>query len=261
MTQHVRAGLRLAVSMFTALPVPRRWHDHDLAAARAAVPWLPFVGAALGAGSGLVASAVLARSDSAELLAAALALGLLGLATRGLHLDGLADTADGLGSRAPAERALEIMRQSDIGPFGVVAIVVVLLVDVAALATAVGGDTWRAPAALAVAAATGRIAVVYATLPGSHAARPDGFGALVAGRGSLAAAVPLTAGVLLASAGLATATDADVLGWTVAPAAALALSALLARHAARRLGGVTGDVFGALIEITTAATLVGLALA
>ena len=261
MTSRVLAGLRVALSMFTALPVPRRWHDHDLDAARAAVPWLPLVGAALGGGSGLVASAVLARSDSAGLLAAALAIAALALVTRGLHLDGLADTADGLGSRAPAERALDIMRQSDIGPFGVVTIVSVLLVDVASLATASSGDTWRAPAALAVAAAAGRIAVLHATLPGLPAARPGGFGALVAGRGSLAVAVPLTVALVLASAGLAALTDADVLGWTIAPAAALVLAAVLTRHVARRLGGVTGDVFGALVEITTAATLVGLALA
>ena len=60
----------------------------------------------------------------------------LALLTRGLHLDGLADLADGLGSGQPAATALDIMRRSDIGPFGTVTLVLVLLTQVAALAHA-----------------------------------------------------------------------------------------------------------------------------
>lgn len=255
-----RAGLRLAVAMFTALPVPRRWHGHTDAAARALL-WLPVVGAGLGGLAGLVAAAVLARDGAASALAAVLAVAALAVLTRGLHLDGLADTADGLGSGAPAERALAIMRQSDIGPFGVMAAALVLLVDVTALATATAGDIWHPAEALAVAAATGRLAVVHAAARSVSAARPGGFGSLVAGSATWPRALLLTAVVLAGGAGLAAAAGANVIGWLVAQVVALLVAAALRLHTTRRLGGVTGDVFGALIEVATAVTLVGLALA
>jgi adenosylcobinamide-GDP ribazoletransferase len=256
----VSTGVRLALAMFSAVPVPASWHRSTLAAPRALL-WLPIVGAALGAAAGLVATAVLARDGTAGTLAAALAVAALAALTRGLHLDGLADTADGLGARAPAERALAIMKQSDIGPFGVVAIAVVLLVDVTALALVSTGDRWTPVAVLAVAAATGRLAAVHAAVPGVPAARPGGFGSLVAGTASWPRTIALTAVVLGGGAALAVAVDRDVIGWVVAQCAALLVAVALRVHTTRRLGGVTGDVFGALIEVTTAASLVGIALA
>jgi adenosylcobinamide-GDP ribazoletransferase len=253
-------GLRTALGMFTVLPVPRSWHG-DGPDARAALRWLPLVGAVLGGLAGLPVAAVLGRERGAVLLAAAVGVATLALLSRGLHLDGLADTADGLGSRATAERALEIMRRSDIGPFGVVAIVLVLLVEVGALTTIAGQGVWVGAAALAVAAATGRLAAVHAAVPRVRSAREAGFGALVAGGVPPLGAALLTAAVLGAGAALAAAVAADPLAWPVAQAAALLITAGLRRHVTRRLGGVTGDVFGALIEGATAATLVGLALA
>ncbi|NEC49139.1 adenosylcobinamide-GDP ribazoletransferase, partial [Actinospica acidiphila] len=77
--------------------------------------------------------------------------------TRGLHLDGLADTADGLGSGRPAEDALRIMKQSDVGPFGVLTLVLVLLVQVAALAQAYGGSWARGVLAAVVSAVAARV--------------------------------------------------------------------------------------------------------
>lgn len=254
-------GLRLAVAMFTATPVPRSWHEVSLDRAPATLRWLPFVGAALGALCGLAATAVVARSSGAALLGAALSVGLLAWLTRGLHLDGLADTADGLGSRAPAERALAIMRQSDIGPFGVVTVVLVLLVDVVALATVTGSDSWRATAALAVAVATGRLAVLVGAARGVPAAREGGFGALVAGTARPLIVLLLTVVVLAGGAATAAAVGASPLGWAASQAAALLLAGGLRVKCVLRFGGVTGDVFGALVEVATAATLVGLALA
>ncbi|MDP9092219.1 MAG: adenosylcobinamide-GDP ribazoletransferase, partial [Actinomycetota bacterium] len=161
-----RGGLKLAIAMFTILPVPPRWHT---AATREnttdTVRWLPLLGAGVGGLAGLPAAAVLARHRGDALLAAALAVVALVVLTRALHLDGLADTADGLGSGKASAQALEIMRRSDIGPFGVVALVLVLTVDVAALSTVSAGGVWRVSAALAVAAATGRLAAVHAALP------------------------------------------------------------------------------------------------
>lgn len=257
-----RRGLRLAIAMFTAAPIPSSWHEEAVTRERATstVMWLPFVGAALGAVAGLPVAAVIARDHLFGLLAATLGIGALALLSRGLHLDGLADTADGLGSRAPAERAVEIMRRSDIGPFGVVALVLVLLVDVAALTSAIGDDVWRGVAVLAVAAATGRTAVVHATLRGVPPAPPSGFGALAADSTGPLNAVVTTTVVLVFGGVLGATVGARVLAWPVAQLAALAVATLLRWHVSRRLGGVTGDVFGALVEITTALTLVGLAL-
>ena len=159
----------------------------------------------------------------------------------------------------PAARALEIMRQSDIGPFGVVTLVLVLGADAASLAALPHG-TWAPVAALSVAAATGRVAVLHATHPRSPAARPDGFGALVVGAGTLPASVLETVLLLGAGAGLAGLVGANPLGWPLVQLGALAVAAALRAHTTRRFGGTSGDVFGALVEVATVLTLAGFAL-
>jgi adenosylcobinamide-GDP ribazoletransferase len=89
----------------------------------------------------------------------------------------------------------------------------------------------------------------------------EGFGAHVAGsQSTLVVGVGLV-GVLGFGVAMAAAVDASLLGWPIAQLGALAVSTTLRAHTTRRFGGVTGDVFGALIEIGTAATLAGLALA
>ncbi|MBB0233206.1 adenosylcobinamide-GDP ribazoletransferase, partial [Streptomyces calidiresistens] len=115
------------------------------------------------------------------LLGAVVAVAVPALLTRALHLDGLADVADGLGSGKPAEEALRIMKRSDIGPFGVVALVLVLSGQTAA-AHALFGHGWAVGAvAVCLAHVTGRAALITATRRGVPAARPDGLGAMVAG--------------------------------------------------------------------------------
>jgi adenosylcobinamide-GDP ribazoletransferase len=200
------------------------------------------------------------HSGPRRLLAAALAVGVLALLTGGLHLDGLADTADGLGSRRPRDEALAIMRRSDIGPFGVAALLFTVLVQVTALATVTPG--WPDAAALAVAAVTGRTAVVLATGPGSPAARPDGFGALVAGATTTRARVTAAAVLFAVTAAAAVATwgGYPALRAVIAVLAGLCAGELLRRLARRRLGGMTGDVFGALVEVSAAVMLLALAL-
>ena len=252
-------GLRRAITLFTAVPAGR-FGGLERAEAVAALRWLPALGAVVGAAAGLPAAAVLHWARHAALLGAVLAVLLLALLTRGLHLDGLADTVDGLGSRAPAERALEIMRRSDIGPFGVIAIALVLLVDVAALASYDGGCDWQPVAALSVAAATGRVAALSAAARRVPSARESGFGAYVTGSQSAVVLVIAAAAVLGFGAGASAAVHADVVGWVAAQAAALVVAGACLVQVRRRLGGVTGDVFGALIEITTALTLAGVAL-
>jgi len=241
------AGPRLAFTLLTAVPMPGREARGapDRQAARAAMYWAPVVGIALG---GVTAGVLIGcqHGHTGSLLAAVLAVGVLAALTRALHLDGLADTADGLGSRQPADRALAIMSRSDIGPFGVVTLVLILLIQVSALARA--EQTGRGPLAILVAAVAARLAITIACRRGVPAARPGGLGALVAGTVHPAAGAALAAVTIGA---------AVALGWiyAVAVAAGLACSLLLTALATRRLGGITGDVLGAIAEITTAACL------
>jgi adenosylcobinamide-GDP ribazoletransferase len=261
MTQAPRTrSWRVALSLFTVLPAGAGGELGEGEAVRA-VWWLPAVGFLLGAlGAGVVWS-VAAGGFSAprRLLGAALAIALLGLLTGGLHLDGLADTADGLGSRRPAADALAIMRRSDVGPLGVATLVLVILVQVTALAAVPRG--WPGAAALVLAAVTSRVGVVLAT--GSPAARPGGFGALVAGRTS-ARGRAVSAALLMCAvvaAGLALGGAAVAVRGVIAALAGLVAAGAAGRIARRRLGGMTGDVFGAIIELSTAAVLVACALA
>lgn len=203
--------------------------------------WAPAVGLVLGA----VAAGVLVagqRLGLPPLVAGALAIGALAVARRGLHLDGLADTVDGLGSGRPATGALAVMRRGDVGPFGVAALVLTLLLQAAA---AVAAGPW----ALAAAVTTGRAALTLACHHRVPAARPDGLGALVAGTVGWPAVV---AAVVLAAA---VATPLGARG-VVASLAGLLAAVLLLRHAVRRLGGMTGDVLGACCETAVTVSLV-----
>jgi adenosylcobinamide-GDP ribazoletransferase len=244
--------------MFTIVPVQVPV-DLQPGEGTGALLWLPLVGAFVGAAVALPASAIREWAPHANLVGAVLTIALLALLTRCLHLDGLADTADGLGSGAPAARALEIMRQSDIGPFGVVVLIFVVGADVASLVSLPGGP-WTPVGVLAIAAATGRVAAVHAAVRGVRSARESGFGSIVANHVSVAAAVAWTVGVLGLGAAVAVALSIPV-GWILVPQViALTAAHLFRLHVVRRLGGVTGDVFGALIEAGTAVTLIGVAL-
>jgi adenosylcobinamide-GDP ribazoletransferase len=255
------APLRTALGLFSVIPV-KAAGVIDRGDAGRAVRWLPVVGAILAVPAAGVLLAVEAGGTATvrRLLAGALATAVLALLTGGLHLDGLADTADGLGSRRPREEALAIMRRSDVGPFGVAALIFVLLIQITALATVRPG--WPAAAALVAAAVTARAAVVLATGPGSPPARPDGFGALVAGattaRARLATGLAVLAVVTLTT-GLAWGPSQAARGGAAVLAGLLAAD-LLRRGARHRLGGMTGDVFGAQIELGATAVLLVLAL-
>jgi adenosylcobinamide-GDP ribazoletransferase len=246
----VRDGLRLAVTTFTVLPV--RSGTVDRRAGATAVSAAPLLGVLLGAVLAGVLVGLRALGLGVPLLAVVVvALAVLG--TRALHLDGLADTVDGLGSYAGRERALEIMKKSDIGPFGVVAIVLVLAAQLAALAGLAHRPALALVATLAAALGAGRLAVTWACRHGVPAARPDGLGALVAG--TVAWPVALVATAALAVIAVPAVPHRPWLG-PLAVLLPLAATALLVRHAVRRLGGITGDVLGACVELTTTLSLV-----
>ncbi len=177
-----------------------------------------------------------------SLLAATLGVATLAALTRGLHLDGLADTADGLGTRLPPDDALAVMRRGDAGPFGVVSVVLVLLVQVSAAAQA-------GPLALMFAAVVARVAMTWCCRRGVPAARADGLGALVAGSVSPVPAAALALVTLLAALSLG---PTGALG----ALAGLAAGELLLRRCVRRFGGLTGDVLGAVGEVAAAVALV-----
>jgi adenosylcobinamide-GDP ribazoletransferase len=195
----------------------------------------------------------------ARLLSATLVVALAAWITRGLHWDGLADVADGLGSGAPAERAREIMRRSDIGPFGVLALGFTVALQVLSLAQLPAGAP--ALAAWVLATALGRFAAVVACGWWAHAARTDGLGATVIG--SVTPVLMVTAGIVTAVVALVVGV-AGPLPWPIAllwgPLAAIAVALGLAWLARRRFGGSTGDVLGATVELAVVAVLLVLAL-
>jgi adenosylcobinamide-GDP ribazoletransferase len=249
----VAGGLRLAVTTLTVLPL--RPGRVDRRAAAVAMTVAPAVGAGLGALLGGVLVALTA-AGAPSLVAAAVTVAAGALLTRGLHLDGLADTVDALGSYRSGTGALEIMRKPDIGPFGVAAIGLVLLIQAAALA-GLAGRGWATPVAVVVAYAAGRLGVTLACRRGVPAARPDGLGALVAGT----VPTPVAVGVLGAVA-VAVVWAVPDRPWQgpLAVVATFAAVALLVRHAVRRLGGITGDVIGAAVEVATTVALLALVL-
>jgi adenosylcobinamide-GDP ribazoletransferase len=235
-------GLRLALTTLTVLPV--RTGRIDRRSAAVAMSAAPAIGALLGA----VLAGVFALLGQG-LLAATVTVAAGALLTRGLHLDGLADTVDALGSYRRGGAALEIMKKPDIGPFGVAAITLVLLIQAAALSEA-------GPWAIVAAWAAGRLGISVACRRGVPAARPEGLGALV---GSTVPVPVVLVAAAVVVAGAVWAVPGRPWQGPAAVAGALLVTVLLLRHAVRRFGGITGDVIGATVELTTTVALIGLA--
>ena len=260
-------ALRLALGTLTVLPV-RPPSAVDRRTAGRAMVLAPLVALLLGSVV-LAVLWVLGTSSLSPLVAAAAVVALLAALTRAMHLDGLADVADGLGSGRDRDRALAVMRQSDIGPFGVVTLLLVLLLQVACVEQLVQAPAGQA--AIVAALLLSRLVLPALCLRGVPSARPDGLGAMVAGSvgvlGLLVAAGLAAVGAVLVSlvaaspqrlyGGLLSSSGYSfphVLALVVVP---LLLTGLFARHCVRRFGGITGDVLGACVEVCfTAALLV-----
>ncbi len=236
----------VALSFLTVLPSGMRTEPSAAAFPRA-IAFFPVVGAAIGllvAGFDLAARTVLQAP-----LVGALDLALLALVSGGLHLDGLADAVDGLLPPAMSvEERLGVMRSGTVGAFGVVAIALALLTEFAALAAL---DPAVRALALVVAVTLSRWSMAlalwawpYARLTGVGRAFKDGLGA---GDAAFATASALVI-ALLALGGAAT---APVL-------ATLLVTGVIGALALRRVAGVTGDVCGAIGELSLAASLAAL---
>ncbi len=255
-------GLRLALTTLTVARV-RGPRTLDRTTARQAMEIAPLVGVLLGLTAGTIAY-LIRLLQGGDLLAASVAVATLALLTRGLHLDGLADLADGLGSYRDPEGTRAVMKAPDTGALGASTLVLVLLTQVAALASCY--DHGRGTASLVLAVTAGRIAVTSACA-GPAAATSSGLGALVAQtvRRRVAAAWIGAATVLFAAYAIVD-PDGQGSGHRAAARAVLALvlgllvARALRRHAVHRVGGLTGDVLGAASEVATTVALVVLAL-
>jgi adenosylcobinamide-GDP ribazoletransferase len=267
-------GLRLAFGTLTAVPVrpptslapPTPGRAMTLAPVAGLVPGL----------AAALAVWLAFRAGLGTSIAAVIAVGVFALSTRGLHLDGLADTADGLAASYDQDRALEVMRRGDTGPTGLAAVVLLLLLQTAALqqvlAVAVQQTSLeqvpfdtagqvRAVVVVVAVAVAARVAIPVACSRGVPAARPDGLGATVAG-----SVHRTTLGLVVIAAAGACSLGGWIGGFAwwagvLAVAVVVGCAALLVRRAVRRFGGITGDVLGAVVEIGTAAALLAFAAA
>lgn len=243
-------GLRLSFGTLTVLPV-RAPGEVDRSVAGVAMTAAVLPGALVGLVAASVA-AVLVVVGVAPVVVGFVAVAAAVLLSRFLHVDGLADTADGLVAGHSPERALEVMHRGDVGPAGAGTLVLVLggqAVAVGAVAGA-GHPWWACVGLLTLAWAASRAVLALLTVAGTRPARTSRLGAGVLGSVPRAVCwLPLT---LLAVLGLAT------VGWVgvVAVGAAAGAAGLLAWHASRRLGGLTGDVLGAGVEVALLAALV-----
>lgn len=233
-------SLRSAVAFLTVIPVAA---GEGKPGARLGRAYFPAVGALLG----LLAGAVFALISTltTQMLGAVAAVAVMALLTGGLHLDGVADAADGLFGRGDRARRLETMRDPRVGSFGAIALIVVLLGDVAAL-TALAPA--KAIAALVIGGALSRWAMllVVAFVP---YVRETGLGVAAGGANR---AFDLVLGSALAAL-------ACLLDWRRALIAVLVvgLTALVVSGLARRrIGGATGDIYGATTELCQLAALV-----
>ncbi len=241
-----RAGLATALRFLTILPLPGRAEVTEEVLGRATA-WFPLAGALIGAI--LAGAGALAGLLWSPLTVRVLVVGGWAALTRGLHLDGLADSADGLLGGRTRERRLAIMKDSRIGTFGVVAVVGLLALKLAFLAELEHSAFWRL---LVPACALARWAMLLAVFAFPTAV-PDGL----AGRFKRHCRWPqLAMGTIVAAA-----VSFFFLGvWGLSLLALLALAALLWSLAVRRaLGGHTGDTYGALGEMGEALTLAALA--
>jgi adenosylcobinamide-GDP ribazoletransferase len=234
-----------AIRFLTILPVPGTCGTatEDLAGS---VPYFPVVGFVLGAVAAAVAWAIAPYAP--PMVAAAILVILLLTFSGCLHMDGLSDTADGFLSSRTRERTLEIMKDSHVGSMGVVAIAGVLLLKFASLASLDPATLW--PAALLTPLAGRCIIVVQmALLP---YARPEGLAKVFYRQKPRFAAIW--------AVGLFALVAWSVLQWRgiAVCGASIAVAVLFAVYTRHKIGGATGDTFGAaceIVEIVPALTL------
>ncbi|WP_024332823.1 adenosylcobinamide-GDP ribazoletransferase [Gordonia hirsuta] len=258
----------VATAWLTVLPVPQPSAAPDRRIGAHVISAVPVIGVLLGSAAAALAFGLHHTALPAALIGA-LIVAFDAVATRGMHLDGLADTADGLGCYGDPERTRAVMRSGDVGPFGAAAMTMVLLLQTLAIGALVDQHRWTA---IVFAVFLGRVSVVIACRRGLGPANADGFGALVSGtqRWSILVWLLVSVAAALGAGAVDPGPGDPVPGdsiWTGAglSAALPALTAvvvvavavyLFTRHCARRMGGTSGDVLGATLELSTTIALV-----
>ena len=242
---------RFAVGTLTAIPVtPPR--SGDRAVSGPAMVLAPLAVVPLGL---VVALVCLAGRELglAPIGVAAAAVGALALGSRAFHLDGLADTADGLTASYDAERSLAVMKTGDVGPAGAGTLVLTLGVQVGAITALLGLDHGPWLAGLMVVVSRG--ALTLTCLRGVPGARGGGLGAAYVGAVHPAVTVVVWMALTVATSAMFVVVGDAWWRGPISAAVAIVVVALVIRRAVKRLGGVTGDVFGASIELALAALL------
>ena len=240
------ADLQIAAAFLTRLPI-RLGDRSGMSALAGAAHCFPLIGLGIGLLGGIFYSLAVAL-DLPPLLAAIIAVAATVAVTGALHEDGLADTVDGFGGGGDRDRKLEIMRDSRIGTYGVIALVLALGARVVALASF--EDNADAIAAMILCQAASR-ALIVAVMQQAPLARNDGLAAS-AGRPTQVAmlwALALGSFIALALAGL---------DGVIALVAGAAIACAIAWLARRQIGGVTGDVLGAVQQGSEIAMLLAL---
>ncbi len=237
-------GVLVAAAFLTRVPVPIV--AGAVAVGRAA-RWFPLIGGLLGGATALIAWTLTEVMDVTAALTATLVVGLGAWATGAIHLDGLADTVDGFGGGRDREGVLRIMRDPLIGAYGAAALVFVIGVKVTAIAALLDRGTAFPFIVAAPAISRWTVSALAAWLP--YARTEGGLGQAVTHERDtlgLVVATAVTALIAIGTLGV----DA-VIVW----AFAALIAAWIARTARRRIGGVTGDVFGASVELTETSVL------
>lgn len=247
--EHKMKHLRIGFAFLTRLPMGDLGTVADGALARAAVTF-PIVGAVVGGLAGLV----LWGSHSIgmpPILSAGLGVGTMILLTGALHEDGLADTADGLGLARDPARALDIMRDSRIGTFGVLALLFSVGLRWAAVALLIETSVLLGVFAVAASAALSRayLPTMMAALP---PARDDGLGHSAGVADKFQAIIALVLGIAVVGALF----DRHVVVAVIISSAVVIL--LFSAFVRSRLGGQTGDILGAAQQLSEMAALLAI---
>ena len=239
--------IRLAASFLTILPIGPSV-TASTAEVAASFGWFPLVG--FGLGLMLCVVDWMLAPIVGNAMRAVLIVLVLTVLTGGLHLDGLADTADALGAGRDRVRVLEVLRDSRIGSFGTIALVFVIMLKVFALAGVGGAPRY---AAIYMATGLGRWAMV-ALVSGLDYLRPEGAGAAMLSRDRRR---NLKTATLIATVALVPLVKLNaVRAYVVAALLTLAIRSFYRRW----VGGVTGDLIGAAGEIVETAVLIAVTL-